>query len=81
MSEQIERAVILDVLRPLGKSGLRCALRRLPPPGGGWLIHVKESDLQEIPGTRRENLLVDLAGAVNDLNAKKIPVGIIRTLE
>lgn len=81
MINQLDRIVILETLQGIVNDGLRYALRALPPPQGGWLVHVKESDLQDIPDQKREDLLVRTAAEINKMNANGIPVGIIRTLE
>lgn len=81
MTNQIERRVILETLDPVVKDGLKYALRALPPPHGGWLVHIKEADLQDIPDSKRESLLTRLSLAVNHMNNNNVPVGIIRTLE
>lgn len=81
LSEQIERLAILAELNAMAGRGLRSALRRLPPPGGGWLVHVKEADLQELSDQKREDLLIELVQKLKVLRTNGIPVGIVRTLE
>lgn len=82
MTNQFERQVILATLQSIVDDGLRYSLRALPPPGGGWLVHIKESELQEMSDHKREGLLIRLTKAINHMNTtNEIPVGVLRTLE
>lgn len=79
---QVERGIILDILRSFADEyKVSFNLRALPPPGGGWYIEVAESSLQELKDQRREDLLTRLAIFVTDANKLGLNVGIIRSLD